>query len=100
MSMLCRQSVEPSLLAVAVALCLSSGPACAVEIPDPYPTAVSVSSIVTQTGPQTWEYQFTIHNNSVAHDFGAFGPVPWAYWFMIPYFSDAGITNVTCPGTC
>lgn len=94
------QHLKTSSAAVAVALGLSSGLARAADFPEPYPTVASITSIVTQSGPATWQYQLTIHNDSESHDFGAYGPVPWVYWVMIPYFADAGVTNITCPGTC
>ncbi len=90
--------VRASFRSLALAAVLCGGMAHA-QFPDPYPTVASVSSIVTQTGPATWQYRMTIHNDSVAHSFNG-ASVPFVYWFMVPYFADAGITDITCPGTC
>ncbi len=100
MSIRFERCLKTSVLSAAVAVGLSSGTASAQIIPDPTPTKASVSSVVTQIGSDSWKYELTIHNESVSNGSPGLEAYPWAYWLLIPYFSDAGITNITCPATC
>ena len=49
----------------------------------------SVSTTVTQVGATSWNYEFTVGNDSLLPNF--------ASQFALPYFSDAGITNLHSP---
>ena len=83
--------VNMSAMLIGVALGLASGAANAFLAG--LPTDGTVSSTVTQTGSNTWEYQFTVFNNSPADNIST----PSVVSFEIPYFNDSGIQNITSP---
>ncbi len=58
------------------------------------PTSGTVSDTVTQLDANTWLYEFTITNTSPSP---GYGDQPAVTHFLIPYFSDAGITDITAP---
>ena len=55
----------------------------------------SVSDTVTQTGPSSWDYQFSVANSVPS------GPVPpgLILSLVVPYFADAVFTNITDPAS-
>lgn len=55
-------------------------------------SAASVDSIVTQVGPNTWQYQFTVNNLSTSSGTQAF-----LYSLDVPYYPDAGIAKINSP---
>lgn len=67
-----------------IALGFSSGMANAAVIIIP----VSAVSVVTQTGNSTWDYQFTVINSGFYSSINQ---------LALPYFSDAGIANISSP---
>ncbi len=85
------EQLKVSAISIGLALGLASGAANAFL--GGLPTAGTVSSTVTQTGPQTWEYQFTVFNTSPADQIST----PAVASFEIPYFTDSGIQNITSP---
>jgi hypothetical protein len=64
-----------------------------------------VSDNVSPTSPSSWNYQYTLTNNTILVGGGTFNGIPLEDYyngnkltgFYIPYFSDAGITNLTSP---
>jgi hypothetical protein len=85
------EQLKVSAISIGLALGLASGAANAFL--GGLPTAGTVSSTVTQTGPQTWEYQFTVFNTSPAD----FVSTPAVVSFEIPYFSDSDIQAIRSP---
>jgi len=74
------------LAAAALTVISAAGPAygiCAVDS--------GVFSSVTQTGPSTWTYDFSVLNGCAPNH------QQFLTDFYIPYFSDAGISNIVLP---
>lgn len=64
--------------------------------------ASHVSDVVTNNGDGTWTYNYTVHNDSTS-DSTFYGgvdsvpPEPVIVDWELPYFNDAGITNIISP---
>ena len=54
-----------------------------------------VTDVVTQTGADTWHYEFTVFNDATGT--GDYGEIPAIVDWELPYFSDMGISNITSP---
>ncbi len=78
------KQLRMSAISIGLALGLASGAANAWRFPD----TGTVSSTVTQSGSETWDYQFTVLNTAYDSSVNS---------FEIPWFNDAGITNITAP---
>jgi hypothetical protein len=56
----------------------------------------TVSDSVTDNGNGTWTYNYTVHNTSAQNN----GPDPFTPWIVdweLPWFGDAGITDIQSP---
>lgn len=62
----------------------------------PWDIKSSVSTIVTNNGNGTWTYAFTVHNDSESALEGT-QQTPVIVDWEVPYFADAGITNILSP---
>jgi hypothetical protein len=81
------EQLKVSAISIGLALGLASSAANASFNAGPQVSG-SVSSTVIRSGAETWDYRFTVFNTSVDNSVTS---------YEIPWFDDAGITNITGP---
>ena len=88
-----------SAAAAALSLLCAAAPAQAMILSS-VSTAPKVTDTVVQTDAATWTYQFSVTNLANYLNWSSFagrGPSLVIRDFLLPYFGDAGITDITAP---
>ena len=57
----------------------------------------TVSDAVANNGNGTWTYSYTVNNTSTVEPLTPATPEPWIVDWELPWFGDAGITNIMSP---
>lgn len=85
-------------LALSGALLLTSGAVLAGASEPPWSQASHVTDTVDDNNDDTWTYGYTVFNDAFV-DFanGAYGGEPLIVDWELPYFADAGITDIVSP---